>query len=111
VDEVNVLDVTTGRIRDRLEVYNLNQMAIDQLTGSLVVNTGGDAKVWAGGNAWLAELRGIGLAADQDFQLDSARRRVTPGLRADRWWHWTWIRCLSEAWSNSRWRDAGRLQS
>ena len=76
VDEISVLDVMSGQIRDRLEAYNLNQMAVDPVKGNLLVNMEGDARVWAGGNNWLAELRGIRLAVDQNFQVDSARRRL-----------------------------------
>ena len=76
VYEIDALDVASGQVNSKLEVYNLNQMAVDAGTGDLVINTGGDVRTGAGGNEWRTELNGANLAPDQDFQVDSQRRRV-----------------------------------
>lgn len=76
VDELIVLDVMSGHIVGRFEAYNLHRMAVDPVTGRLVVNVGGDARMWAGADGWSAELKGLRLDGDQNLQVDGARRRV-----------------------------------
>ena len=74
--EVYGLDVKSGQPSSELEAVNLWQMTVDEQTGNLLVNAGGNAMLWPGSGDWSAQLQGAMLASDQQFQIDTASRRV-----------------------------------
>lgn len=74
--EIYGLDIKSGKVTSQLEAVDLQQMAIDPHTGHLLVNAGGNARLWSGAGDWSVQLQGAVLAPDQAFQIDATSRRA-----------------------------------